>query len=279
MLAGYSKPERLALYAAPLALLWLTILLSRHPGHSAKLDVCYINRAYERPPPTWIPIRDGPLHNYSVYAMWASALVLALLPISRAAGLYALLYASAWFHATYVLLAALKAPLGDTNCAGRHARYPNGISGHYCYFVYVTLTLRLLASERLRRNPRAALVPLAVAGALAAAYAVGAVATLYRTFAHGYHSFRQIFLGSALGITSHAALEAIFAGASQPTSNHAAWLLSQSLVAFSLYRLLWPTEDAGHAIPPIQIAFHAALYFGIIASAYAMRPRKHNKTN
>lgn len=265
----YTATQRYALFTLPLLLLFATLLLSRHPHYSPKMNACYIYRESETPLPTWIPLRDGLLHNLSVYLMWAGMLLLALLPRARALGLFSLLYASVWFHATYVLLAALKAPLGDFNCAGRHARYPNGISGHYCYFLFVTLTVPAVAMPRLRANKQAARGALAAAGGLLAMYAVGAGATLYRTFAHGYHSMQQIFLGSALGIASHALLEAfVFSGMVHASVRmQMSVLVANSCVAFAMYYSWWPTEKAGPAITPAHVYFHALLYAGLFVTA------------
>lgn len=276
--ASYQPRTRYALGAIVAALLVLTVALDRHSRFNVQLNACYIHRAIEKPAPVWIPLRDGPLHNYSVYIMWAAAIILALLPNQRAAGLYSVFYSSLWFHQTYVLLAALKSLMTDYNCAGRHLTYPNGISGHYCYFLFVSLTLPRLARSRLASNRRIPRVISVVVTILISLYAVGAFATLYRTFAHGYHSMRQIFLGSALGLASHLSLEILLGGNKPlPMNTQIAVLIANSALAFTAYYSWWPA-DAGHAIPFPQVYFHTALYVGLLASAFFIR-KKTAKTN
>ncbi len=276
---AYEPRTRYALTALIFLLLVLTLALDRHAHYTVRLNACYIHRAIEKPAPVWIPLGDGALHNYSVYIMWTAALMLALLPNRRAAGLYSLLYSSLWFHQTYVLLAALKSLLTDYNCAGRHLTYPNGISGHYCYFLYVTLTLPRLALSRLASNRRMPRLLSVAVTALISLYVIGASATLYRTFAHGYHSMRQIFLGSALGFASHLSLEVLIGGSDPlPMATQLAVLLTNSALVFTAYYSWWPAADAGHAIPFPQVYFHAALYVGLFASAFFIR-KKATKTN
>lgn len=272
MTQAYSSSQRSALWFLPFLFLIATIVLSRHEHYNRKINACYIHRELQKPAPTWIPLGDSQLHNYSVFVMWMGMFVLAMLPQRRAYGIYSLLYASLWFHNAYIAQAPLKALLHDFNCAGRHDMYPNGISGHYCYFVYVSLTIPLLARRRLQANPHASRVLLSIAAALLLLYAVGSVATLYRTFAHGYHSLRQIFLGIACGTLAHSSLERlVYASDSDPPV--AAQLLVQlanSFCAFSLYYALWPTETAGVAISVGQVYFHTALYAGLFASLWFM---------
>lgn len=280
MESAYSSKQRQALIAIPAILLAVTLALSRNDHYSAKMNACFIYRATEKPRPTWIPIRDGALHNYSVYVMWAGMLILALLPGRRAVGLFSLLYSSVWFHTTYVLLAALKALMDDFNCAGRHVRYPNGISGHYCYFLFVTLTVRVLAQPRLRANPAAPQMLMAAAGVLLGMYAVGAWATLYRTFAHGYHSMQQIFLGSALGLASHIALETfMFSGlVDAALLMQLSVLVANSSVVFAMYYSWWPTERAGPAITPGHVYFHLVLYAGLFVTAMLLTEEESAKS-
>lgn len=263
----------------PATLIVLTLALSLHDRYNSKINACYIYRQFEKPARTWIPIRDSALHNYSVYVMWTAMLILALLPNDRIAGLYALLFSSVWFHITYVLLAAFKSLMNDFNCAGRHETYPNGISGHYCYFLYVSLTIPLLARPRIAANPRAPSALYAVVTALIAIYAIGATATLYRTFMHGYHSVRQIFLGSALGLSAHLSLEFFLSDSLSPSiDTQLAMLVSNSILAFALYYSWWPAQDAGHAIPFGQVFFHLGLYAALFATALLI-PENERKDN
>lgn len=158
------------------------------PTLSTELDECYINRVVERLALLWIPLRDGIMYNLPFYMMWSASLVLALL------GLCMPLYASARFHATCVLLSALKAPLGDMRCAGRHAKLPQ---------LNLGLNLCLSGRERLWRNTLAFRAPLPLFAFYLGMCKICAATTLYRTFAHGY----QIFPGSPMGLASHNALE------------------------------------------------------------------------
>jgi hypothetical protein len=274
---AYTLLQRRVATAAPAVLLVVTLALSLHHRLSTHLDACFIYREQERPPPTYIPLGDSALHNYSVVAIWGAMLALLALPARRLPGLYALLFTALWFHVTYILLCALKAPLDDFNCAGRHRLYPNGVSGHYCYFLFVSLSAPILAGTRLRANavqPAAVIVP---AAAFFAFFAVGAPATLYRTWAHGYHSPRQILLGSALGLASHAALESFFLSRlddPRPPFGDVmeiAVLAAGSSTSLFLYNLLWPLSTAGPALTTGHMYFHAGLWFAVIAAAAACR--------
>lgn len=280
LLASYSAPRRHALAVLPFVLFFITLLLSWHDHYSTRINSCYIYRQFEKPARTWIPIRDSALHNYSVYVMWTAMLILALLPNDRIAGLYALLFSSIWFHITYVLLAALKSRMDDFNCAGRHDTYPNGISGHYCYFLYVSLTIPLLARPRIAANRNAPPIIFAIVTALLGVYAVGAAATLYRTFMHGYHSIRQIFLGSALGLAAHLFLEFFQSKAMSPSvGSQLAMLVSNSILVFTLYYTWWPTQQAGPAISIGQVFFHLALYLALCASAVLLSEKERKRGN
>lgn len=289
----YSPGQRRALSLTPVILLGVLAYLHFHP-YPYPLDTCSINRVLTKPPPPLIPLPDSALHNYSVLSIWLSMILLLLLPSSSSfsppsstprpslSSLFALLYTALWFHVTYILLCALKAPLGDFNCAGRHPFYPNGVSGHYCYFIFVTLSAPHLARVLLSSStfaPRFLTLPSA---AFATFYAIGAPATLYRTYAHGYHSPRQIVLGSALGIASHAALEAFFLGDPDRFSRSAtlAVLASASAAALGLYRALWPLSTAGPALTSGHVYFHAGMWAALL-STHALellfRPRTARK--
>jgi hypothetical protein len=267
--AGYTPAQRRVATYTPALLLALTLALSLHTPLSARLDACFIYRELERPPTTYIPLADSALHNCSVLAIWAAMIALLALPARRRQGLFALLYTAQWFHVTYILLCALKAPLDDFNCGGRHRLYPNGVSGHYCYFLFVSFSAPLLARARLRANAVQPAAVIAPAAAFFAAYVVGAPATLYRTWAHGYHSPRQILLGSSLGLASHAALERFFIAGSHSPAVQLAVLAAGSVASIAVYQALWPLSTAGPALTAGHIAFHAAMWVAVLASAAA----------
>ena len=270
-LTGYTKYHRRVLFSVPPILLTLVIILSFIPSYNNRLNGCYITRGLEKPQPVWIPLRDSALHNLAVLLMWLGMLTLSLLPTSRFRGIFDLLHASAAFHSTYIFLCASKALLNDIACGGRDSMYPNGISGHYCYFIYVSLCIPLLARERLDQNASNSSNKNAIlfASVCIAGYAIAGAATLYRTFAHGYHSPRQILLGSALGIASHSALE-FLAYSTKPRTKPLVLLRSQilaSLFVFALYFLTWPKRQVGPAISAAQIVFHTALLVGMAVTA------------
>jgi hypothetical protein len=267
---SYTPDQRRVVLGIPVMLVVLTVSLALHPRFASRLDTCFIHRELERPGPTLLPIEDAALHNYSVLAVWTAMLVLLFLPHDRFLGVFQLSYSTLWFHATYILLAALKAPLEDYSCAGRHSYYPNGISGHYCYFVFVSMTVPFLWRARLQANPQASKVITTPAFACLCLYAAGAIATLYRTWMHGYHSPRQIMLGVALGMCSHALLERIFLGRPPPQDSVAVLLTILGVVAissYSLYELVWPKLTAGHALTPSHLVFHLALWLILAGSA------------
>lgn len=270
--------QRRVVSVLPVVLLGVTLSLSLHTRLARQLDACVIYRERERPPPVYIPMADSALHNYSVLAIWAGMLTLLALPERRARGLYSLLYTALWFHVTYILLCAVKAPLDDFNCAGRHRLYPNGVSGHYCYFLFVSLCAPILARARLRANPTQQPAFIVAPAMLCfALYAVGAPATLYRTWAHGYHSARQILLGSALGLASHATLERFFLSrlddSAPPFTDvmEIAVLAACSLTSFVFYHLLWPLSTAGPALTKGHYNFHAGMWLALLAAAGAYR--------
>lgn len=212
-----------------------------------------------------IPLSDSALHNSSVLLLWVIVFLLCLLPNQRTWAAFTTVLATVWFHTTYILLAALKAFRADFNCAGRHAFFPNGISGHYCYFVFVLLTLTRFTRARIFANPSVSTSILLALSTLLALFIVGAVATLYRTFFHGYHSPRQILLGTALGLVSHVALHILHLAQPPPLlsfSNVVPTLTlaaANSLLAFTLYFVLWPHVSAGPAVSTTQVIFHLTL--------------------
>jgi hypothetical protein len=152
MTVGYSRLTRFAVAAVPAVLVTLNLALSMHPPSVVRMDACFIQREREAPAPTLLPLSDSSLHSLAVVSVWAAVICLVLLPHERVRALNTLAYTSLWFHLTYILLAAIKAPLDDLNCAGRHQSYPNGISGHFCYFVFVSLTVPFIVRARLEAN-------------------------------------------------------------------------------------------------------------------------------
>lgn len=238
----------------------MTGFLQFNSATSERFDACFIKREIQRPPPPWIPLGDSRLHDLSVYIMWLAMIILCLLPRDRIAGFHSLTFSSIWFHTTYILLAAAKAPLNDYNCAGRHPNFPNGISGHYCYFVFVILTAPRFAQIQLRANPNASRAILFLVTFLLSTFSVGAVATLYRTFFHGYHSLRQIFLGISLGLTSHVLLDVLHFENDISVLVQTLVLLSNSILVSAMYIGLWPHHQAGPAISQNQFMFHASLW-------------------
>lgn len=239
------------------------------PNANSSLDACFINREIMSRPPSSkraIPLADTTLHNSSVLLLWVIIFLLCLLPNQRIWATFTAFLTTVWFHTTYILLAALKALRADFNCAGRHPFFPNGISGHYCYFVFVLLTLIRFTRARVSANPSVSTSSLLVLSALLAIFIVGAVATLYRTFFHGYHSPRQILLGTALGLVSHVTLHILHLTQPPPTLSFATALptlvvaAANSLLAFTLYFVLWPHVSAGPAITTTQVVFHLSLW-------------------
>lgn len=260
---------RVTLLVVAICLVVATYVLQYRASTAARIDACFIRREIQEPPPTIIPISDSLLHNLSVAIMWMAMIILSFLPQARMDGLHSLILSSLWFHTTYILLAAMKAPLADYNCAGRHPNFPNGVSGHYCYFIFVMLTAPRFAQSRLQANPniaRSVLVPVSM---LIALFTVGAVSTLYRTFFHGYHSLRQILLGAALGIVSHVTLDYFHFSTTVPSSSASkvAFLLANSLTATSLYLRLWPHVEAGPAVGSDQLVFHLCLWFLLLITS------------
>lgn len=276
----HSNRGRSALLTLALLLTVATTILNFKDGATERFDACFIRRESQRPPAPLIPLRDSVLHDASVYVMWVSMLLLCMLPNGRQAAFESLTFSSIWFHTTYIFLAAAKAPLQDYNCAGRHIHFPNAISGHYCYFIFVILTAAQFTRLRLAANPNPSPLILLVVLTLLCAFVIGAVATLYRTFFHGYHSLRQIFLGTSLGLFSHVLLDIVHLDASTgfSTFSQIVLLLSNSLTTIALYLQLWPHQKAGPAIGPYQFLFHASLWTILLASSSRLLFRKKQAT-
>lgn len=258
-----APPSPRLLLGVAAVLILLIPILNQIP--SAQLDVCYIRRERQLPPRPLIPLGDSALHNYSVYVMWIAMLILSLLPRRRTHALFSLTLCSLWFHQTYILLAALKAPLADVACAGRDRFFPNGISGHYCYFIFVALTAPRFASRRRRDNPSASPILLATVAILLLLFGIGGFATLYRTFFHGYHSIRHILLGAALGIVSYIGLYYFhLAEDSRTIDNVLGVLYANSAIVIALYAYLWPHLKTTHALGWGQAKFHFVLWLLLI---------------
>lgn len=264
----YNSDFRKALLIVAFGLVVGSYVLEYSHAVAARFNACFIRREVERPPPTLIPLGDSQLHNLSVYVMWFAMFVLSILPRGRVAALHSLTLASLWFHTTYIILAAAKAPLDDYNCTGRHPNFPNGISGHYCYFIFVMLTAPRFAHMRIRANPHLPQSILILVSFLIGLFTVGAIATLYRTFFHGYHSVRQIIFGVALGLASHVALDSFhFAPLiPSPEVTKFAFLLANSLTAVAFYLRLWPHNQAEPAIGYLQFLFHGGLWLILLVT-------------
>lgn len=156
--------------------------------------------------------------------------------------------------------------------------YPNGISGHYCYFIFVALTAPLYAHSRIRMNPDASKAVLVTSATLMGLFTIGATATLYRTYFHGYHSPRQIALGAALGILSHVGLETLLFRKEKEVIVRISMmtLAASSLTALTLYTRVWPHENAGAAIGQGQLMFHVTLWI-ILSVAAGVRGKMEVK--
>ena len=106
------------------------------------------------------------------------------------------------------------------------------------------------------------------------AYAVGSIATLYRTYAHGYHSPQQILLGTALGCLSHVGLDTFHfsdlvlktRGVSRERMEMIL-LGTKTIASLVLYFCLWPVATAGPAITAGQYLFHLLLWAIVVGSS------------
>lgn len=271
--------KHLVLSCIAVLLVLSTIIIDRSDSLNVHIDTCYIQREIEKPPQTkfQIPLRDGALHNYSVLIIWMAMILLVLLPRKRLQAAFSLTYGSLWFHNTYILLAAMKATLEDVQCAGRHVTYPNGISGHYCYFFFVILTAHRFTQTRLKTNHSASRFVLLLLTFFITLFSIGAFGTLYRTFFHGYHSARQVFLGTALGIISHVLLDLTLFSDDQlwqilpleaelsADISRTGIMAANSLLCLGLYFKLWPHLVAGPSITNGHLLFHASLWGILIA--------------
>lgn len=271
-----------------LSLALATVALLPLTNESKRINACFISRASTTPAASTylIPLPDSALHDYSVKLLWLSLLIVSfVLPKSRTRALHTLSVCTLWFHATYILLAACKALLSDFNCAGRHPQYPNGMSGHYTYFIFVMLTLPLIYKQKLCSTPSSSSSSsssyvLYFTWVTTGLFFIGGVVTLYRTFFHGYHSLRQILLGSALGTASHVMLDIFhFHHELTLTLNGFIVLLSNSLLVIAFYLRVWPVASADPAISTLQFVFHASLLLIIGTSGWLLRKGRKEATD
>ena len=100
--------------------------------------------------------------------------------------LAATLYFALWFPGI-LLVEALKVRSSDMHCSTRLAG--NGISGHFFYFAWALASMILLQRE----------IPTPVVPSFAILASLFAVQGYY-TWAFGYHSLQQIFLGAGFGL-------------------------------------------------------------------------------
>lgn len=155
----------------------------------------------------------------------------------------------------------------------------------------MSLTAPLLASKIFERVPREEREKsrtksvLSIAGVLISLYAMGSVATLYRTYAHGYHSLKQIFFGTALGCLSHVGLDLfhysndVFTGRGPEREKSEMTLLAlKSIATLSLYFWLWPVVTAGPAISISQQLFHFILWSIMAANSQLFGPAMRGST-
>lgn len=265
------------------------------------LHACVVNRqaAGPRAPPSplSLPLGDSVLHDASVAMLWVYGLLTAVgLPVARTKAVLDIAITTLWFQATYWAADAAKGFLRDDRCtSARRSSYPNGVSGHYCYFLFVTLVVAVYTADRLvdvaadpalaTRRPATGAVPgtpaaatagiprrvVAVLAAAAAAlgfFAIGATTTLLRTYAHGYHSGRQVLLGAAAGVASALALDALhFRRATAPRMGvRMAVVAAFGAAALAAYTATWPSAVAGEeAVTQQQLVGYAAAWAVVAA--------------
>jgi len=276
--------------------------LSADHALSTTLHACVINRQAagpRRPPsPLALPLGDSALHDASVTTVWAYGLLTAVgLPVERPKAVLDIALTTLWFQATYWAADAAKGALGDDRCtSARRATYPNGVSGHFCYFTFVALAVAVYTADRLTdvaatpalstvrpvtvaAAPGSAAaatagVPQALLGVVAAAagllglFTIGGVATLVRTYAHGYHSGRQVLLGAAAGIASYLVVDALhFCGATAPRLGvQLAVVAAAGGGALSAYAAAWPSAVAGEeAVTGRQLVGYATAWLVVAA--------------
>lgn len=301
-------PPRVAVALAALSLTLLLVaaaptLMRLSEDHTlvTSLHACVINRqaAGPRAPrsPLSLPMGDSVLHDASVATLWVYALLTAVgLPVARAKAVLDIAISALWFQATYWAADAVKGFLRDDRCtSARRSTYPNGVSGHYCYFLFASLVVAIYTADRLvdvaahpataTRRPATGAAPgtpaaatagipgrvVAVLAASATAlglFAIGATTTLLRTYAHGYHSGRQVLLGAAAGVASALALDALhFRAATAPRLGvRLAVVAAVGAASLAAYTATWPSALAGEeAVTRVQVVGYTAAWAVVAA--------------
>lgn len=305
-LSGGSRrglPPAVATGLAALSVLLLLValaptLMRLSEDHSlvTTLHACAVNRRAAgpraRPPPLSLPLGDSALHDASVAALWVYGLLTSVgLPVARAKAVLDIAVTALWFQATYWAADTVKGVLGDDRCtSARRSSYPNGVSGHYCYFTFVALVVAVYTVDRLAdvaadpaltaRRPATGAMPgtpaaatagiprqlvavLAAAAAALGLFTIGATATLLRTYAHGYHSGRQVLLGAAAGVASAVALDALhFRAATAPRLGvQLAVVAGVGAASLAAYSATWPSALAGEeAVTRVQLVGYASAW-------------------
>lgn len=302
-LSGGSRrglPPAVATGLAALSLLLLLValaptLMRLSEDHTlvTSLHACAVNRRAAGPrappPPLSLPLGDSALHDASVAALWVYGLLTSVgLPVARAKAVLDIAITALWFQATYWAADTVKGVLGDDRCtSARRSSYPNGVSGHYCYFTFVALVVAVYTADRLAdvaadpaltaRRPATGAVPgtpaaatagiprqvvavVAAAAATLGLFTIGATATLLRTYAHGYHSGRQVLLGAAAGVASAVALDALhFRAATAPRLGvRLVVVAGVGAASLAAYSATWPSALAGEeAVTRVQLVGYA----------------------
>lgn len=266
-------PPRVAVALAALSLTLLLVaaaptLMRLSEDHTlvTSLHACVINRqaAGPRAPrsPLSLPMGDSVLHDASVATLWVYALLTAVgLPVARAKAVLDIAISALWFQATYWAADAVKGFLRDDRCtSARRSTYPNGVSGHYCYFLFASLVVAIYTADRL--------VDVAASATALGLFAIGATTTLLRTYAHGYHSGRQVLLGAAAGVASALALDALhFRAATAPRLGvRLAVVAAVGAASLAAYTATWPSALAGEeAVTRVQVVGYAAAWAVVAA--------------
>jgi len=284
-LLPFQRRLLLSLVVTLLALGFLVPSLSTNVASS--LDACVIDRSrvHPRTLPMWLKIGDSIIHNATVAILWIAA-VLAVIrselresPLPSGQALFELAFATLWFHGSYWFLYVFKALRGDIACNGPSSPlYPNGLSGHYAYFGYCLLGLPLfqLHSRSSGDQGKAYQIITPIMYILDAVFAVGAAITLYRTYMHGYHSARQVFLGAALGVCTHVIMYSVLTSKTLKRSQKTGILGGLCLSGFVLTQLTWPSTIVGKAIGPVQIGAHVAVWGLLLYLSITVKSRKTN---
>ncbi|KAA8492810.1 hypothetical protein FVE85_9082 [Porphyridium purpureum] len=234
-------------------------------------------------------VPDNVLNHVAVACMWLTALGIACMASVRSrpahrrwAPWFELAFAVLWFHASYWFLYVAKAWLGDVNCnSARAPFYPNGVSGHYAYFGFCSLGLPVFFAAHLqtsqrheRRQNEKTNAFFSALYLVAMVYALTSSITLYRTYAHGYHSARQVLLGVATAILSHVSLLEMLGSDTVAPLHKCAILALFTACGFMGTRSTWPVEAArGPAIGNVQLLVQVSMWSIVILCA-SMSGRK-----